>query len=994
MPPTSALVRLPSTPLHRIAPLALAILFTLTPTLHAQSPTPDPDQIPLAPVIQKLLDDPITTEPQRRQLAIFHGQYDRIQDPTPTEQATIALHRYDLNHPTLLNEKTPAHLRATAALRRGHPQQTLDLLQPPNPATTPTPQTTLLRARAHLTLGQTRDALDTLTPIRTHLTNNTLTTAPDLTAAAQALSLLATLEARPARDYQLAMSLLGRAHSQLDQLHWPAKLAEAQLLYEKDNAPEAKTALLETLALNPNASRAWFLLGQLAADSYNFDLAARCAAQLRNINPDHPLADTLDADSFLRQKDTASALAAIEAGLSRYPDHRQLIARLAAAEALADSPLNPTNPAATFARFDRLSPGRALAHYTAGKYLALARRYPAAARYLATATEREPNWPAPRIELGLLHMQAGDEHAAAATLAHAARLDPFNRQAKNQLALAKDLLNYEQIRTEHFIIKFQPGIDRALAADMPEHIEKIHRRLTTTFNHTPKNKTLIEILPDERAFAVRITGLPEIWTIAACTGDVIAMTPPRTGPTQRGAFDWLRVIEHELVHTITLDQTDYRIPHWFTEACAVSQEQSPRSFADCQLLAWALHHDKLFDLTAINWAFVRPKTPRDRPLAYAQSAWILQYITETHSHNAVLQMLERFRLGDDSLDAITHATNQSHDAFMRTFKQWAHQQVRAWGLHPQPPNAEIENFLTTTADPESTTTPLLEQRARATDLLSQNPTHPDLLKRAAELEIKLLLTTPPVGWVERSETHHPNPNNSDTPAEKRGRESLFPPVITDNPRAIADSPTTAPRSGATGGLPATAPPPGATAGLPSSATDQRHPNTSNPHPDTTRAQRATLRYAHARPTDPWPHEQLAAIALRTHNPDAAVAPLQQLDLLEQQTGDWSHQLALIHRAANRLDLAANAIARAVQREPYNANYRELAATLALQNNNPTRALHHITAAATLEPTRAIHQTRLAALHHRLGNPTQSTTAAKKARDLNPNAPVQKFLPNE
>ena len=74
------------------------------------------------------------------------------------------------------------------------------------------------------------------------------------------------------------------------------------------------------------------------------------------------------------------------------------------------------------------------------------------------------------------------------------------------------------------------------------------------------------------------------------------IVPPRDGPGQRGTFDWSRAVGHEYVHTVTLDQTDNRVQHWFTEACAVSQEPGGREYETCQLLATALNAAKLFDL--------------------------------------------------------------------------------------------------------------------------------------------------------------------------------------------------------------------------------------------------------------------------------------------------------------------------------------------------------------------------------------------------------------
>ena len=41
-------------------------------------------------------------------------------------------------------------------------------------------------------------------------------------------------------------------------------------------------------------------------------------------------------------------------------------------------------------------------------------------------------------------------------------------------------------------------------------------------------------------------------------------------------FNWARVLTHEVVHVITLQQTEFNIPHWYTEALAVESEGFPR----------------------------------------------------------------------------------------------------------------------------------------------------------------------------------------------------------------------------------------------------------------------------------------------------------------------------------------------------------------------------------------------------------------------------------
>jgi len=843
-----------------------------------------PTEFKLSPVIEKLLTDSVTTQEERRTLALFHGQWDRLDHPTAAETAAIAWQRYDLTHDSLSDASTDVLIRAQAALARGQADIAIRWLQDEHSI-----EADLLRARALEMNGSIRDAVATLAPWRDQLRNDPLTDAAELTAAAQVIERLARLEGRPAQDYTLAMSLLAKARDEFDPLYWPAYLAEARILADKDNLPQAGEALMQTLTLNPRCAQAWFLLGQLATNSYDFDAAGRCVAKLRQVNKTHLLADLLEAQILLTQKDPAGARAIIEPALGRFPQQRQLLALLGAVEALS---FNEPALKAVLAHYDTLSPQSPLALYAAGRYFAKARQYAKGQAMLRRAIERAGNWPKPRIELGLLLMQAGDEDAAQTELRHAVRLDPFNRRAANQLKLLDELDSYQEIRTPHFVIRYPPGIDEVLARDMPDTLERIYQHATGVYGYRPTNPTIIEILPDEKRFGVRMTGIPDIWTIAACTGDVIALTPPRGGVDQNGPYDWVNVLQHEFVHTVTLNQTDYRIPHWFTEGTAVTQEITGRSYQDCMLLALALRADKLFSLSDINWAFIRPKTPRDRPLAYAQASWMIQYITATFGHGAVRQMLGRFSHGDTAQDAIAHVTGQDEYPFMEGFKAWGRLQIRQWGLAPQPTDPRVEKVL---ADSTNSSQDLDQ-------LLEEYPRHPDLLLIAARRALEHL--------------------------EDEGLNA---------------------------------------------------------------ARQAVSRYAAARPVDPWSDKQLAMLAIRAGRPDEAIAHLEQLDRQETQSGQWAHQLTLAHRKAGRLSLAADAIGRALQREPYNPAYRELAATIELQQNHLETALHHLNAMPLLEPDRAIHHIRLAAMHAKMGDAEKAKAAAEKARAIDPNAPVDKYL---
>jgi predicted Zn-dependent protease len=862
--------------------LALALLLS-PPALRAQDEEPAEGGKPeLSPLVKRLLDDALTTDEQRRAMLIFHGQWDQVKDPTPAEQARIALGRFDLTNKALADDAAPPLVRAEAALWRGEPEKTLAAL-----AETESAQADLLRARALEDLGRTAQAIAVLNPWREKLQKDQVTTAPELVAAAQGLADLAMLEGRPAQDYHLVMQLLGKARTEMDRLYWPANVAEAELLIDKDGRPDAAKALADALPLNPNAGRTLYLLGLMAAEGFDFQRAALITKALRDINPEHLLADLLEARSYLSQRDPDSARKVIEPALARYPKHRELLALLAATEAVS---YRFDAAERVLAHLDELSPGSAVGPFTVGDYLSSVRQYDASEAMLRRAIKRQPNWPAPRVELGLMLMQAGKEEEARVELAAAARLDPFDMRANNQLQLVEQLLGYKRIETERFIIKYKDGIDAALANDMAVELDGISHDVCEAFSHVPPRKTSIEIMPDEKWFGVRITGMPEIWTIAACTGDVIAMTPPREGPHQRGPYDWEKVLRHEYTHTVTLDQTSFRVPHWFTEAAAVSQEPGGRDYNTCQLLASALHANKLFDLDQINWGFVRPRTPQDRPLAYAQAHWMFEYITVKFGHQAIIDLLALQKTGVGDKKSIEQVTGQTADQFMSNFRAWGQQQVKAWGLAAPPKDAQLIRVLEASGPPDDKTLDAL---------LANYPGQPDVLKLAAE-------------------------------------------------RALKQS-------------------------------------------DPVTARQTVLRYAAARPVDPWPHQALVKLALETGRDDEAIASLEELDRRASNTGAWAEQLAKIYRSRKDFTAAARAANRALHREPYNATYRELAAAIDLQRGDMTGALRHVTALTAIEPDRAIHWVRLAALCYRMDKKDDAKAAAAQALKIDPKAPVQAYM---
>ncbi len=889
-----------------LCPLAGALPQPAWSQIEVDPAPPEAPTVELSPAARRAIDSPVLTEEERRDGRIFHGVWSEGDLTTPLRRARAARIAWNLRDPVFADESVPAVLRAERLVLIGETDDALALL-----GRDLSPTACRLRAEALEWSGRFTEADEALEPVIAAQATGALQSAEDLTEAARCLTLRARLRGEPASQYNAILQTVSRVHQQVDRLYWPAKLVEAQLLYEKDNPRDAGAVVLEVLALNPRCADAWMLLAQIHLDSYNFDGVEMAVQQLEQLGADHALARLVLAQLDLVQGLPEMAAGRLGVVLAEWPRHRFALALRAAVEAVR---YDEDGLHLALMDFEEMSGRHPLAWYTAGTYLSRNRQYDFAAEILQGAIDRQPNWPAPRIELGLMYLQSGHDAEALAHLRRACALDPFNVRAAFSLHLLEDLARYETIASEHFIVRFDPETaDRALAAEMLEPLEAMHREISTALQHEPGRPTQIELMPNHSRFAVRITGMPQVHTIAACTGPVIAMEAPRVGPDHFGAYNWLRVLRHEYVHTITLSRTRNRIPHWLTEAAAVWLEDAPRDFATCTMLAQAWHADDLFDLDEINWAFVRPRRPNDRSLAYAQGHWMIEFLVERFGHAAMLRLLDEYAQGFREDLAIPGALGVSRGQFYDAFLEWAGGQVKQWGLAPEPGMEELlREHLRDDPQYAARLAPVRQELGRA---LAQR-----LRAEAARGAVD------PVDLLRRT----------------------------------------------LGSLPRVQPPaPELTDGL-IDRWLERYPD----HPDLLRlrlsrwrAQRRLGpemiplldRYAAARPVDPMPHQMLAAIHLESAEPERAIPYLEAIDRLQKYDNTYAIELARLYQKQGRFDLALDRIRRAVTISPYDARLREEAAAIAIQARSLPEARRFLVALTILEPERAQHGKRLEAL---------------------------------
>lgn len=720
----------------RVAGVAFALgLATLG--VAQEQPRPGLPPIELSPAAQSRLDAPYLSEEEQQALRLYHGVWTDEDLTTPARRARAALVLGLVDHPALDDEQADPLDRAEALLGRGDPEGALRMLEGQSAM-----RAIRLRAEALMTLGRYDEADAAVEPVVDRMIRARLDSARDVSEGVRALMVRTRIRGSQGAgggDFRQMLQILSKARDELDRLSWEVRVTEAELLYDKHNNQEARAAALEALRLNPRCARAWRLLGEVSVDGFAFDAAGAVARQLdamsapagvlnraRSFSPEAAL---IRSRARLRQRDPDGAEQALDELLLAMPEHREALALQAASAAVA---FRYASVDRALEKIERLSPGSPDALFQVGRALAESRQYEASAGYLERAVERLPSWSAPLIELGLLEVQSGRDDRARRWLARAVELDPFNVRAVNSLKLVTDLRQFETIESEHFIVRYRPGVDQIMAREMLPVLERVHQRVAGAerggLDHEPETKTLIELMPDHAWFSVRITGMPEVHTMAASTGPVIAMEAPREGKGQTaGQYDWARVVQHEYTHTVSLSRTNNRIPHWFTEAVSVFMEDAPRSEATWGLLLGAYQSGTLFDLEEINLAFVRPKKPTDRSQAYAQGHWMYQFIVDRWGADAPLRLMDRYAAGEREASAFETVLGLDSPGFLEAFTQWAREDLVAHGLLLPEGVPSVPEMLEQDRD-ANPNQQIRPDEAFVTRWLERHPGHPELLR--------------------------------------------------------------------------------------------------------------------------------------------------------------------------------------------------------------------------------------------------------------------------
>ncbi len=421
---------------------------------------------------------------------------------------------------------------------------------------------------------------------------------------------------------------------------WQAPWLQGRLFLSGYDERSAVRELARAQQINPLAPEVLVTLGQADLQGYRLAAGRSKAEQRLEINPHYAPAYILLADLNISDERFDDAKAAAQKAVAENPRDEDALGRLAASCRLL---VDPIGAAAAEQAALANNPRPASFYAALAERLADRRKYHSAERAFLLAAAADPSRPDAPIGLGMLYMQVGRETEARSLFDSAFAADPFNVRADNMMKVLRHMASYTSVESPHFTVVIDPTQDELLARYMSRYLEKVYPTLTARFGYAPHGKTKIEILKDHQRFSGRTIGLPFVPTVGACTGRVVALASPKA---TRVPFNWARVLTHEVAHVITLQQTDFNIPHWYTEALAVESEGFPRPQEWNKLLLERVpKRDKLLNLDTINLGFIRPHEPDDRQMAYCQAQLYARYMLKRFGDDALIRMLTAYRRG-------------------------------------------------------------------------------------------------------------------------------------------------------------------------------------------------------------------------------------------------------------------------------------------------------------------------------------------------------------
>lgn len=471
----------------------------------------------------------------------------------------------------------------------------------------------------------------------------------------------------------------------------------------------------------PKLRDVYLARGELALEKHDFALAAKAFEEGLKHAPDDP--DLLSGRArAYADGDRSVALESLEAARKRNPRHVPTLLQFADhhidAEAYGEATkvldeivdVNPVQPEAWAYRSaiahlkndpvaERFARERALASWAKnprvdhliGEKLSSKYRFAEGAAAQRRALEFDPEYLPSLAALATDLLRLGEEKEGWALAQSVHERDDYDVEAFNLVTLRDTMAKYAALENEDFVIRMSAPEVAVYGPRVLALLRRAKDVLVTKYGVELAKPTTIEIFADQRDFAVRTFGLPDVsGFLGVCFGRVVTANSPATSSSPT---NWEAVLWHEFCHVVTLQMTKNKMPRWLSEGISVYEERQANP-------AWGMRIDSKYremllgdDLVPVgnlSAAFLAPKSPRHLQFAYLQSSLVVEHLVARYGLDSVRGVLRDLREGVE-INAALEKNSAPLETLEREFKAFAHARAKEFapGLDWEKPDPDL-----------------------------------------------------------------------------------------------------------------------------------------------------------------------------------------------------------------------------------------------------------------------------------------------------------------
>jgi len=313
-------------------------------------------------------------------------------------------------------------------------------------------------------------------------------------------------------------------------------------------------------------------------------------------------------------------------------------------------------------------------------FYVITRRYREAIDLYQKAVDIQPGLAAAHEELDVNLLRDNQVSRARAHLITAHDRDPFSPVAVNTLRLLDSfagftLVNDPPAPDDRGLVPLTLRLKKEEAGAIAPYAIRLARdsiaEFTARYAFELREPVVIEMYPDHEDFAVRTAGMPGLGILGATFGYVVAMDSPSGRPPAQ--FQWGTTLWHEMAHVFTLEATNHLVPRWFSEGISVFEEwrSGPNRGVRIPLSVYAaMEDDRFLPIADLDEGFIRPTYDEQVIVSYMQAGLVCQYIDREYGTASLRAMLDRYREGmqtGEAIEAVLGVTPAEFDTDFRRF---------------------------------------------------------------------------------------------------------------------------------------------------------------------------------------------------------------------------------------------------------------------------------------------------------------------------------------